>query len=195
MGLPSPNAPQECPPGPLKETRYRCEPRPALVTPLWPSPSIEMNASKSGEPSRNRCLTPRRSPVPSSPTVPTNQMSRSVWMPAAFIARSTASTATRPRLSSAMPGANSVSSLSRILTSVPSGKTVSRWPETIIVPEPPPRRSPMTFPTSSTHAESTLEAWSSSRNRRPRTSSMKGGAGISVSSRRVAIVQASFSSI
>ncbi len=99
---------------------------------------------------------PRRSPRPSSPTVPVKRMSSSVRIPARFIARSTARTVVIPRPSSPIPGAKSVSPRWVTLTSVPSGKTVSRWPLKIRVSSPiVPSLSPRTFPSASIHTLST----------------------------------------
>ncbi len=52
-----------------------------------------------------KIFTPRRSPSSSSPTVPTKSTSPTVERALAFMARMTASSSTRPRVSSPMPGA------------------------------------------------------------------------------------------
>ncbi len=163
--------------------------------PVCPVPSIEMNVSILGPPSRKRCFIPRRSPRPSSPTVPIKRRSAVVCKSASFRTRSSASTAVKPRVSSPIPGAKSVSPLCRTVTSVPSGKTVSRCPATATTsPEPVPRLSASTLPSASVHAESTPRSSSISRNRSARWSSLNGGAAISVSSSKSAMVLASRSS-
>ncbi len=98
-------------------------------------------------------------------------------------------------MSSATPGAKRVSPAWRTVTSVPSGKTVSRWPPNPIARAPVrPLRSPITFPSSSVHTESAPVSRSSSAKRAPRSSSMKGGAGISVSSTSRSSAQSSCAS-
>ena len=140
---------------------------------------------------------PRRSPSPSSPTLPTKSTSSSVSTPASSMARSVVSTTMSPRVSSPMPGAKSVSPTWRTVTSVPSGKTVSMWPvQGHGAPAPPSLAgAPRTLPTSSVHTESAPASRSSSEKRAARASSPKGGEGICVSSSRRSMPQASSSSI
>ena len=93
--------------GPLNVTRNRALPIAMCVMPR-PSPSIETNRSiLSFNVSLNSRLTPRRSPSPSSPTVPTNVIVPGVVTPPLFNARATANTSASPRQSSPMPGPRS----------------------------------------------------------------------------------------
>jgi hypothetical protein len=94
-----------------------------------PAPSSEMNpvAERTSPPSRKRCLTPRRSPLPSSPTVAANRMGKSVVKSASVRDLARASKADSPRPSSAIPGPLSTLPSFRTVRSVPEGKTVSRW--------------------------------------------------------------------
>ncbi len=92
-----------------------------------PVPSIETKRSICPfMPSLKRYFTPRRSPSPSSPTVPTNVMLPGVCSLAWFIACTTASSTASPRQSSPMPGPRSMVPSRFTRTSVPSGNTVSR---------------------------------------------------------------------
>ena len=110
-------------------------------------------------------------------------MSCSVSIAAASSARTKASIAERPLVSSPMPGASSRVPSRRTVTSVPAGNTVSRCAATTTaVPLPRPRRSPVTLPTASIATSSSPAAVIFARIASARRSSMKGGAGISVSS-------------
>ena len=74
-------------------------------------------------------------------------MSLFVLIPAASMARTMLSRVARPALSSPMPGAARRVPSRLTLTSVPSGKTVSRWAETTTSGPPPvPLRTPMALP-------------------------------------------------
>ena len=130
----------------------------------------------------NRWRTPRRSPGPSSPTVPTNRMSSRVPMPAAFIARTKPSSTDMLMVSSPMPGADSRVPWRLTLTSVPAGKTVSMWAETTTtLPSPRvPLRRPVTLPSASICTSARPTALSIFSNSCARTFSPKGGDGISV---------------
>ena len=164
------------------------------MRPVLP-PSTAIHESMRGPPSRNRCFTPRRSPNPSSPTAPMNRRSDGVRISAALMARNTVRITTSPRVSSPTPGAKSVSPLIRTETSVPSGNTVSKCASMATVRSPRPRRSASTLPTSSIHTESAPASCIISANFAARTSSMNGGAGISVSMMRSASVVGSSSSM
>ena len=114
-------------------------------------------------------------------------MSARVRTAARSSASATLSSTTSPRVSSPMPGAWRRSPRRRTVTSVPGGKTVSRWATMATVSRPPiPVRRAMTFPGSSTVTSASPAARSSPANRCPRSASWNGGAGISVNSMRAA---------
>ena len=150
MGFTTPNDPKLWPPGPLKVTRKRALPI-AMCDRLNPWPSMETNRSiLPFSVSLKRRLTPRRSPRPSSPTVPTNVTVPGVATLALFNALATASTSASPRQSSPIPGPRSTYPSRRTLTLVPRGNTVSRWALTTRFGRAfAPGRSPMTFPSAS----------------------------------------------
>ena len=99
-----PKAPKECPPGPEKINSKRRLPVPPAVIRLRRTPSTEINPSTPSR-SRNRALTPRRSPRPSSPTLPLKIMLPTVSISNWFITSITDSNTARPRVSSPIPGA------------------------------------------------------------------------------------------
>ena len=91
-----------------------------------------------------------KSPNPSSPTSPPKTMSPAVWIPTSFNARTTERMTARPRALSAIPGAYSLPSFSRTLTSVPATNTVSKCAETkTFGPLPVPLKTPNTLPSAS----------------------------------------------
>ena len=102
------------------------DPKPLVTILLISPPSIAMCVFIFNAPVLKIFLIPLRSPKPSSPTVAANKMSDSVLIDALFIAFNTVSIMLSARVSSPIPGANSVSPLILTVTSVSKGKTVSR---------------------------------------------------------------------
>ncbi len=197
-GFGRPQSDHEWPPGPCTVTRYRFDPTARSMTRSRPVPSSVMKAATSchGPSDRNRCFTPRRSPGPSSPTVATSTSGRCGTTPAVPRARAMASSAARPRASSAMPGAESRPASRRTVRSVPVSKTVSRWADSSTGADDgsDPRMWPSTFPASSCRTSSRSAA-SRSCIHAARSASPKGGAGIATISSISASVRASISRI
>ncbi len=113
-------------------------------------------------------------------------------------ARARAISVARPRASSLMPGPRSSAPSLVTRTSVPSGKTVSRWAETTNgasasgrggLEVRPSAAWATTLPTRSVLTWTSPASAKSSATREPRASSWKGGAGISESSICVASVR------
>lgn len=146
-----------------------------------PAPSRLINAlmRPAHSPFVNRCLTPRRFPLPSSPTVPTNKIDPAVSISHACNAFAIATKATNPQASSAMPGANNFAPTRRRVKSVSTGKTVSRCALTTSsgVSEAP-CRSAIQFPSSSRRALVRPAAANFWRRYSARSDSPNGGAGM-----------------
>ena len=107
-----------------------------------PAPSSAMHAAGAASSRANRCFTPRRSPIPSSPTVAAKMTGRCVRTRAPSIASASASMAASPRELSTIPGPASWTPSRATPTGVPSGKTVSRCAHTSTgAPSLVPRRA------------------------------------------------------
>ena len=109
-------------------------------------------------------------------------MSLFVWIFARSMARMIASITASDRASSPTPGAARRVPVRFTFTSVPAGKTVSRCAAMAMSGPPPvPLRRPITLPAASRSTFVRLVVASSFWYAWPRASSLKGGAGISVS--------------
>src|SRR5215813_2907096 len=130
-GFTVPKSPQECPPGPMIVTLKRLDPSARLVIRSRPGPTSETKASTLSRklPPENRCLTPRRLPSPSSPTVAAKHTLADVSIRAADMVLARLNRLAIPQALSLMPGAYRRLPWRLTLTSVSSGKTVSRWAE------------------------------------------------------------------
>ncbi len=196
-GFAVPRSDQECPPGPSTSSRSRLEPIARCTIRRIPEPSSATNAAarRSGEPSRKRCFTPRRSPIPSSPTLATKSTGRSARASPAARMRATASIPASPRQLSVIPGARMRRPSLRGSTSVPSGKTVSRCAATTTGSPPAPAGAhvPSTLPTSSSCTSARPMDRKRSRTYAPRSPSPIGGAGMRTSASCSSSVSASVS--
>src|SRR5262245_6852675 len=152
-----------------------------------PAPSRAMNTDgrtvgRSDGPSK--CLTPRKSPDPSSPTVAANKTGRRVATRARTNASPSVTSAVRPRALSEMPGPSSRASRRATDTSNSGPNTVSRCALTTTHPFPGslfPYHA-WVFPTASMATSSRPASANSAATRAPRAASEPVGAGIADSS-------------
>src|SRR5438270_147706 len=128
----------------------------------------------------NKCRTPRRSPLPSSPTVAANKTGRRVSTRARTSASPIATSAARPRALSAMPGPSSRGPRRATETSNSGPKTVSRCALRTTQSFPVSRfpHQLRTLPTASIVILSSPASPNISATRAPRAPSAPVGAGI-----------------
>ena len=184
MGLGAPASVHEWPPGPDTVTRRRTLPSARVTTADEPPPSSAIAPEMRSRygPRRKRCLMPRRSPSPSSPTFATKRIVAGGVIAAKSRAAAIASSAVKPAPLSEDPGARIRDPISIGSQTVPGGNTVSRCAESSSMPAArsaeAPRRSPTTLPSSSIWTLSRPKFRKRSSNHSALSRSPKGGAGI-----------------